>query len=89
MAKVTDMIGDYADPRGDSGRSVDEERAIQLAGEMRQILNRDLEEVDIALEAYLYNCQVDQDEMIAAWDHLNAMERRAWREYVRIGKNAN
>lgn len=86
MAKVSDMIGDYADPRGDSGRSVDTDIAIKVAGEMRQILNLDLEEVDIALKAYLFNCGVDSEELIAAWDHLNAGERRAWREFVRMGR---
>ncbi len=86
MAKVSDMVGDYAEPRGDAGYSVDHDVAIRVAGEIRQILNMDLEEIDIALKAYLFNRSVDSEELIAAWDHLNAGERRAWREFVRIGK---
>jgi hypothetical protein len=86
MAKVSDMIGDFAEPRGDSGYSVDHDIAIRIAGEMRQILNMDLEEIDIAFKAYLFNRTIDSEEMIAAWSHLNAGERRAWREFVRIGK---
>lgn len=82
MTKVSDMIGDYAEPRGDSGYSVDQDHAARLAGEMRQILNRDLDEVDVALEAQLYSRTTDSEDMIAAWSHLNAGERAAWRRFV-------
>jgi hypothetical protein len=77
------MIGDFAEPRGDSGYSVDTDVALRIAGEMRQILNRDLEEIDISLEVTLYNCQIDAEEMIAAWEFLNSGERRAWTQYLR------
>lgn len=86
MAKVAQMIGDFAPAAGEAGRGIDHEVASRLAGEMRQILNRDLEEADIALEVYLYHLTLDQDEYIAAWEHLNAMERRGWRIYCGMGK---
>lgn len=82
MTKVSDMIGDYAEPRGDSGYAVDQEEAASIAGHMRQILNRDLEEIDVATEAQIYNRAVGQDEMIAAWELLNAGERASWRRFV-------
>lgn len=84
--KVSEFLKDSHDPRGDLGRSVDIDLALKLAGEMRQILNMDLEEIDLGLKAYLFNASVDTEEMIAAWEHLNAGERRAWREFVRLGK---
>lgn len=86
MTKVSDMIGDYAEPRGNLGYSVDHDIAARIAGEMRQIMNMDLEEIAIGLKAYLFNTQVETEEMIAAWELLNPGERRAWREFVRIGK---
>lgn len=84
--KVSEFLKDSHTPQGDLGRSVDIDLALKLAGEMRQILNMDLEEIDIGVKAYLFNASVDTEEMIAAWEHLNAGERRAWKEYVRIGK---
>ena len=86
MTKVSEMIGDFAHPAGEAGRSVPLEIAEECAAEIRQMINRDLEEPQIALNCYLYNCQVDQEEIIAAWDYLNAGERRAYKEYVRLGK---
>lgn len=86
MVKVADMIGDYAEPRGDAGYSVDHDIATKLASDIRAIMNADRDESLIAAAAFSYNCQCDNDELIAAWSHLNAGERRAWREYVRLGK---
>lgn len=80
------MIGDYAEPRGDLGYSVDHETASQLASDIRTIMNADRDESLIAAAAYSYNRQCDNEELIAAWELLNAGERRAWREFVRIGK---
>lgn len=82
MAKVSDMIGDFAEPRGDAGYSVDHDIAARIASEMRQILNRDLDEVDVALEARLYNRSIDSEELIAAWGLLNAGERATWKRFV-------
>lgn len=84
--KVNEFLKNQAEPRGDSGYSVDPDEALKVSGEMRQILNLDLEEVDIACAAYLFNNELDSEVLIAAWEHLNAGERRAWREYVRRGK---
>ena len=50
------------------------------------ILNEDLFEEDIAFNCYCFNNIIDGEEMIAAWEYLNPGERRAWREFVRIGK---
>lgn len=86
--KVSEFLKDSHDPRGSLGVNVDHDVATQIAGQMRQILNLDLEETDIATAAYAYNVELatKQEEFIAAWEFLNAGERRAWREYVRLGK---
>ena len=72
MVKVTEMIGDYAEPLGIEGYSVDHDVAVRIAGEMREMLDA----------IYKFNCVCDSDEMLAAWMHLNAMERAAWRKCV-------
>lgn len=77
MPKVTEMLGDHYLPVGS-----DREVALKIAGEMRQILNRDLEEIDIALEATLYEALIDREDMLAAWGYLNAGERRAWKNFL-------
>lgn len=82
MAKVSDMIGDYSEPRGDLGYSVDHDIAIRIVGEMRRIMALDLEEADVATAVQVYNAEVDAEEMIAAWEHLNAGERASWRNFV-------
>jgi hypothetical protein len=86
--KVSEYLKDYADPRG-SAVSHDIDAAILVAAQMRGILNQDLEEIDIAQAVFGFNNAIDNDEMMAAWDHLNAGERRAWREYYERGKYAN
>ena len=80
--KVSDYLRDYVDPRGPVSE-VDHEIAVQCAGHMRQIMNRDLEEVDIATEAELFAIGTDSEVMMAAWDHLNPGERAAWKKFVR------
>lgn len=77
MTKVCEILGDLYLP-ADISREV----ATRIAGEMRQILNRDLEEIDIALEVTLYKCQTDPNEMLAAWGYLDAPERRAWKNFL-------
>ena len=72
MAKVSDMIGDYADPAGNMGRDVPQVRAEYVAAEMRQLLEL----------IYRFDCVVDKEEQIAAWQLLNAMERAAWAKVV-------
>ena len=76
------MIGDFAHPAGESGRAVDQEVAIIIADRMRLILNLDLDELYIAFTVQGFNNTIEQDDLIAAWEHLNAGERRAWRNYV-------
>lgn len=86
--KVSEFIKDSHDPRGNLGVDVDPDVAMGIAGQIRQILNLDLEEADIATAAHIYNLELGakQDEFVAAWEFLNAGERRAWREFVRLGK---
>lgn len=86
--KVSEFLRDSHDPRGNLGVGVDHDVATAIAGQIRQILNLDLEEADIATAAYIYNSELatKQEEFIAAWEFLNPGERRAWREFVRLGK---
>lgn len=82
MTKVSDMVGHFAEPRGDSGYSVDHDIAMRIVVEMRRIMSMDLDELNLATAAQIYNGSVDGEEMIAAWGILNAGERRAWRNFV-------
>lgn len=86
--KVSEFLKDSHDPRGSLGLDVDHDVATAIAGQIRQILHLDLEEADIATAAYIYNSELatKQEEFIAAWEFLNPGERRAWREFVRLGK---
>jgi hypothetical protein len=68
LTKVSDMIGDFAHPAGEVGRGVDQELAESVAREMRELLQNIFE----------FNKALGEDVLFAAWDHLNAMERRAW-----------
>jgi hypothetical protein len=77
MSKVSELKGDSYLPEGMS-RGV----ALKMAGEMRQILNRDLEESDIALEVTLYEVTMTNEEKLAAWGYLDAGERRAWKNFL-------
>jgi hypothetical protein len=88
MVKVTDMIGDYAHPAGDAGRDVDQVEAMSLANNLRGLLNADLDEDTIAMFVYdrTFVLNEDQDLFIAAWEFLNAGERRAWKIYFDNGK---
>ncbi len=72
MTKVTDIIGDFAHPAGDAGRAIDIDRILQLACEMRQLLDA----------IYRWNICCDQEELIATWEYLNPMERAAWAKVV-------
>lgn len=86
MTKVAEMIGDAAQPRGTLGFAVDHDTAMQLVRDIRSIMTADREESQVAAAAYLYNGQCDHDELIAAWELLNPGERRAWREFCRLGR---
>lgn len=77
MTKVTEIKGDLYLPVGMS-----REVALRMAGEMRQIMNRDLDEIDIALEVTLYESLVDSEHKLAAWGYLDASERRAWKNFL-------
>jgi hypothetical protein len=77
MTNVTELVGDSYLPAG-----VSREVALRIAGEMRQIMARDLEEVDIALEVTLYESQMDKEQMLGAWGYLGAPERRAWKSFL-------
>lgn len=81
MTKVSDMLGDFAHPAGDSGRDVDQEKALHIAIGMRVVLNSDLSEELLAQSIQIINREMDQESMIAAWELLNAGERAAWKRY--------
>ena len=87
MVQVTDMLKDTADPRGTMGYSVDQEKAQDLAETMRRLLNSDMEEWELAIKIYFENIELNQDQemLIAAWEYLNAGERRAWKLFVEAG----
>ena len=72
MAKVSDMIAVLSGHAGDAPLDIDNERALEIAGEMRALLEA----------IYRFTCVCDSDEMLAAWAHLNAMERDAWKRCV-------
>ena len=80
--KVQDLIGNYTDPRGEAGRDVPTELAEAMASDMRLLLESDLDEVSMSHQVRIYSRNMDQDLFVAAWEFLNAMERRAWRAYV-------
>lgn len=82
MAKVADMLGDYTDPIPDSAYQVPWEIANRIAAQRRLILNRDLDESDIALEIKLYSRSLTNDEYMASDLYLNAGERRSWRDFL-------
>lgn len=82
MPLVKDMLSGYGVPQGDLGRSTDHDTAVGIATEVRRILNLDLDEIDIATQVQIYNAEVDAEQMMAAWDHLNAGERAAWRNLL-------
>ena len=73
MAKVSDMLRGYDTYVGDMGRDVLRSRAEYVAAEMSQMLET----------IYRFHCVVDKDELLAAWDLLNAMERAAWKLAVK------
>ena len=91
--KLSDLIGDYAHPAGEGGRDVPQEDAIKMANHMRWHLNfnfeRDLNEEDVCRQVYWFDkiLNREQDLYLAAWEHLNAFERRAWKECTQVGKN--
>jgi len=76
------MLGDYAEPRGNAGYSVDHDVAMKIATHMREIMAYDLDETDVATFVQIYNFELDTEEFIAAWELLNAGERAAWRRFV-------
>lgn len=79
MTKVSELIGDCYLPEGMS-----REVALRIAGEMRQILNRDLDEIDVSLEVTLYEDHIDSENKLAAWGYLNASERRTWKAFLKL-----
>ena len=85
MTKVSTLIGDFAAPQGDMGREVSWEAAAEVAAIMRGILNQDLDEEDIARSVYDFNSYLNlrqQEELVAAWELLNAGERATWKRFV-------
>ena len=82
MTRVSEMIGDYAHPAGEVGRDVDQAHARLIADCMRDVLNKDLPEEAIAVLVHGFCAKLSTDLYVAAWDFLNAGERRAWKAYT-------
>ena len=80
MAKVTDTVGDYADPLGDAGLNVDPSIAEGTAYGIRELLDR------ASQEARELEDQVDHDAYFAAWRIMNAVERAAFKALVAYGR---
>jgi hypothetical protein len=79
MTKTSEMMGDFAHPAGEA-KSIDMDRVIALANEMRGLLEA----------IYRWNLVCDQEDLIAAWEYLNAMERAAWHKVVQArGRHAD
>jgi hypothetical protein len=73
--KVSELIGDYGDPLGNGGSSIPDERADEVATEIREMLDA----------IYKFNCVVDREEFVAAWPRLNSRERAAYKHCVAAG----
>ena len=80
MAKVTDMVGDYADPLGDAGLNVDPEVAEGTAFFIRELLDR------ASQEACELESHINHDAYFAAWRIMNAVERAAFKALVAYGR---
>jgi hypothetical protein len=78
MAKVTDMLRGHDHPRDNLGFSIPLEIAECRAAEMRTMLEA----------IYRYHCVLDQDELIAAWEYLNTLERAAWHQVIQARSKA-
>ena len=78
MAK--DILKDFHSPAGDYGRGVAYEIAALRCDTLRATM------MDAAKTAFAIDCELDNDEMIAAWDLLNITERNAWRALVALGR---
>jgi hypothetical protein len=82
MPKVKEMLGDTAVPAGEVGRDIDQEQAMGVANGMRMLLLADLPEEAIARGVHVFSAELDSDLYVAAWEFLNAGERRAWKAYM-------
>ena len=74
----------------DKARRIDADRkGIDTATAMRQLMQKDIEESDLAAAICEENDRLNRDEienLNTAWQILSAAERRAWKDWVNMGK---
>lgn len=70
--KVEDFLKTQYRARDGLGSDIAQDRAIEIAEEMRTMLE----------VIYRYNCVCSSEEILAAWEYLNGMERDAWKRCV-------
>ena len=54
----------------------------QIVGEMRRILNQDLDETDIALAVQIYNDSLKPEHLLIAWETMGSTERASWKAFA-------
>lgn len=89
--RVSEYLKDYADPRGDIS-DVAPGDAERVAKELRDLLsNEELWEEQRCEQIATKDIELsaNQSLMIAAFGVLHAWERRAWREYVAMGRKCS
>jgi hypothetical protein len=70
------------EPEDNLGYSVDYKTAPRISGEIRRILNLDLDEVDIATQVQIYDSSLSTEDKLAASLLLSPGERRSWQMFV-------
>jgi hypothetical protein len=78
--KVSEILN--REPQDVLGYSVDYSTAPKISGEIRRILNLDLDEIDIATQVQIYDSSLSNEDRLAASSLLSPAERRAWQMFV-------
>jgi hypothetical protein len=85
--KVAELLSRLPhDARGDLGYSIHPAQAQAKAAQMRSLLNADMWEEDKIEAIRKCHARLSNEWQAAVWDFLNASERRAWKEYLILGK---
>ena len=78
--KVSDIFNGASEDN--LGYSVNYKDAPRISGEIRRILNLDLDEVDIATQVQIYDASLSTEDKLAASLLLKPAERSAWQMFV-------
>lgn len=78
--KVSDLLN--REPQDDLGLTVNYTHAPRIAGEIRRILNLDLDEVDIATQVEIYDSSLTNEDRLAASLLLKPAERSSWQMFL-------